>query len=219
MHSCRIMALLIGALSLCSCDLIVDKIREGANGNAPGGGSSSGPTPPSLPTSDAAAPPVLPPPPPPSRCQDWTGAGDESTCKTQDEWKRYAYDACQAQNLILNDYGVGGVDCGAGMTRMVKYQCCGPVPPDPGNSGSGGGSGTPGSTPGTGSGGTSGTGGGSCTGGSEGGATSCKSAETWRQYAAENCARQNLVLNDIGFGESCGTDFYRYMKYSCCPGK
>ena len=204
------MALLIGALSVCSCDLIVDKIREGASGNAPGGGSSSGPTPPSLPTSDAAAPPVLPPPPPPSRCPDWTRAGDETTCKTQDDWKRYAHDACQAQNLILNDYGVGGGDCGAGMTRMVKYQCCAPVPvpPDPGN--------TPGtSTPGTGATGS----GGACTGGSEGGTTSCKSVATWRQYATENCARQNLVLSDIGFGESCGTDFYRYMKFVCCSGK
>ena len=313
MHSCRVMALLIGAVSLCSCDLIVDKIREGANGNAPGGGgSSSGPTPPPNASSDAAAPPVLPPPPPPSRCQDWTGAGDETTCKSQDEWKRYAYDACLAQNLILNDYGVGGGDCGAGMTRMVKYQCCapapsvpsdpgnsgtpgtppgtttppgpttppapnrcadivvagdettcrsqdewklyayeacqaqmlslndygvgggdcapgktrqvkyqccGPVPPDPGNSGSGGGSGTPGSTPGTGSGGTSGTGGGSCTGGGDGSPSSCKSVATWRQYATETCTRQNLVLTDIAFGESCGTDFYRYSRFVCCPGK
>jgi hypothetical protein len=297
----RITVLLVGALSLGSCDLIVDKIREG--GNAPGGGgSSSGPTPP--PTSDAGARPdpgtpgSPPPPTPPNRCQDWTGAGDETTCKSQGEWKQYAYDACQAQKLILNDYAVGGGDCGPGMTRSVKYQCCAPepsptpspqppiptppppTPPQPPTKcadtvvagdettcrsqdewklhayeacqaqnlilsyyGVGGGDcapgkthqvkyqccapapsvpadpGTPGSSPGTGTPGTGSTGSGACTGGTEGGETSCKSVATWRQYAMENCARQNLVLTDVGFSVACGTDFYRYMKFVCCSGK
>ena len=262
------MALLVGALWLCSCDLIVDKIREGGANRPGGGGASSGPTPP--PSTDAgvstpcrsssecgpglacstewgvcnsppgcrpeaACPavcygfcdnkpqpplPTDPPPPPPSRCKDWTGAGDETTCKTQSDWKLYAYEACQAQNLILNDYGVGGGDCGPGMTRQVKYQCCAPAPSDPGNTGSGGSSGTggtPGSTPGTGTPGTgSSGGGGSCTGGVEGSDSSCKSAETWRQYAMENCARQNQALTEISLSDECGAGLYRYMKFVCC---
>ena len=135
-------------------------------------------------------------------------AGDETTCKSQEEWKLHAYQACQAQNLTLNDYSVGGGDCAPGKTHQVKYQCCA-LPPDPG--------GTPGTTPGTGTpgGGSSGSGG-SCTGGVEGSDSSCKSAETWRQYATENCARQNQALTEIGLADECGAGLYRYMKFVCC---
>ncbi len=134
--------------------------------------------------------------------------GDETTCKSQDEWKLDAYEACQAQNLTLNTTASAAATAGPGKTHQVKYQCCA-LPPDPG--------GTPGTPPGAGTpgGGSSGSGG-SCTGGVEGSDSSCKSAETWRQYATENCARQNQALTEIGLADECGAGLYRYMKFVCC---
>jgi len=267
------MALFLGALWLCSCDLIVDKIREGGNtrpdNGSSGGGSSAGPVAP--PSSDAGmstvcrstaecgagltcstewgvcnppagcrpgnacpavcsgfcetskpAPTPVPDPAPP-RCRDTVLAGDETTCKSQEEWKLHAYQACQAQNLTLNAYSVGGGDCAPGKTHQVKYQCCGQLPPDPGNSGSGSGSGgSSGSTPGTGTPGTgtpgTGTPGspGTCSGGSDGSDTSCKSIASWREYAIEACARQNQSLTEIAYADNCGPELYRYMKFVCC---
>jgi hypothetical protein len=203
MQSRRVLALLVGALWLCSCDLIVDKTREGGATRPGGGGANSGPTPP--PSYDG---PVSPVPPRPGRCGNSVVIGDETTCKSQDEWKLAAYEACKAQNQTLDYYGVGGGDCGPGKTHQVKYQCC-DLPPDPG--------GTPGTPPGAGTPGTGSTGpGGSCTGGVEGSDSSCKSAERWRQYAMENCARQNQALTEISLSDECGAGLYRYMKFVCC---
>lgn len=143
--------------------------------------------------------PPTPRVPPSPACGDIVLAGDETTCKTQGEWKRWAYETCQASGQTLGDYGVGGGDCGMGGHRMVKYQCCkpapippGPVPPVP----------TP--PPGR------------CEGFSDGGPTSCKSPEIWKRYASDDCSGRGMSLTDIGYSEECGGGNYRYMKYLCC---
>jgi hypothetical protein len=66
--------------------------------------------------------------------------------------------------------------------------------------------------------GTAGNTGGSCVkidGG--GGPSSCKDAATWKQYGADVCAQQNLVLSDIAYGPACGANF-QDATYVCCGG-
>lgn len=57
-----------------------------------------------------------------------------------------------------------------------------------------------------------------CTSQAQGGATSCKSADTWRTYAAQACKDGGLVLGDQIFLESCspGTDMWTTTQYTCC---
>jgi hypothetical protein len=50
-----------------------------------------------------------------------------------------------------------------------------------------------------------------------GGPSSCKDAATWKQYGADACAQQNLVLSDIAYGPTCGANF-QDATYVCCGG-
>lgn len=56
--------------------------------------------------------------------------GGPTSCKDAGTWKLYAWEQCMAQGLDLADYGTFD-DCGEGLTRYVKYACCGPTPPPP----------------------------------------------------------------------------------------
>lgn len=56
---------------------------------------------------------------------------------------------------------------------------------------------------------------GACIGDVMGGATSCKPAETWKQYAADACKAKGLVVGDLGLGNACKGGFDS-AKYSCC---
>lgn len=147
--------------------------------------------------------------PPPAPCAPTELAGDETTCRSQEEWKVYAYEACRKKGMELTAYSTGGGDCGAGRTRMVKFDCCPsrPTPPPPATTSPP--MSTPPSppTPPVGN---------ACFGGHDGSASSCKPDAVWRQYAAEACARQNATLTEIAFGEPCGGGNHRYMKYVCC---
>lgn len=58
-----------------------------------------------------------------------------------------------------------------------------------------------------------------CTNKSQGGPTSCKSAETWKLYASQNCQAINNSLGTYKLRESCSptsSDYYRYIDYTCC---
>jgi len=69
---------------------------------------------------------------PEPKCAETAIAGDETTCKSEAEWKQVAHDACLAQGLELVRYSVGGGDCGQGRTNQVKYECCAaPLPGAP----------------------------------------------------------------------------------------
>ena len=151
-------------------------------------------------------PPPPPPPPPPAKCDDIALVGDETTCRSPEEWKVLVHDLCLKQGKVLADFSAGGGDCGQGGTRMAKYQCCVSAPPPP-----------PPVTPpppidpppppGR------------CEGASEGGPTSCKPPEVWKKYAADNCAAKGMALTDIGYAEDCGEGSFRFMKYLCCAPK
>ncbi|MBS2017908.1 MAG: hypothetical protein JST00_33840 [Deltaproteobacteria bacterium] len=48
-----------------------------------------------------------------------------------------------------------------------------------------------------------------------GGATSCKSADTWKGYAADACKAKGLELSDVSYGTACKGGFTE-AKFSCC---
>jgi len=51
-----------------------------------------------------------------------------------------------------------------------------------------------------------------------GGSTSCKSTTTWIGYARDRCAAKKQRLTAVRFLNPCGgTDYYRYIRYQCCP--
>lgn len=56
---------------------------------------------------------------------------------------------------------------------------------------------------------------GACIGDSMGGATSCKSADTWKEYAAGACKAKGLELSDLSLGGVCKGGFTD-AKFSCC---
>jgi hypothetical protein len=48
------------------------------------------------------------------------------------------------------------------------------------------------------------------------GSTSCKTADTWRTYAAEDCTQQGLQLQAAETCDPCGSSF-ETVQYVCCP--
>ncbi len=145
-------------------------------------------------TSQITMPPPPPPPLPPEPQACTSGsAGDETTCRSQSDWKLFAYETCLKQGGQLNDYAVGD-DCGNGNSRRVKYVCCrpNPVPPPPSPS---------------------------CVWAGESGSASCKTPEAWKTYAAERCRVTGAMLTNISIGDECGGGQYRSIKYECCGGK
>jgi hypothetical protein len=147
------------------------------------------------------------------------------------DWKTILEDALNGQDgagksggTATGAGGSAGSDAGASLTcdavsnadgtickrcvdasgALVREDC------PPSSSGAGGGGSTGSST------GTGGSSGGSCIkldGG--GGPSSCKDAATWKQYGADACAQQNLVLSDIAYGAACGASF-QDATYVCC---
>lgn len=115
--------------------------------------------------------------------------GGDTSCKDVGTWKSYAATACSDKGLQLNNIDYAD-SCGAGLYRFTKYLCCPVAPPTP--------------TPPT------------CTTNVQGEPTSCKDAVTWKTYAAEDCAGKGLYLTDYGTYDSCGTDVFRHVKYTCC---
>jgi hypothetical protein len=123
--------------------------------------------------------------------------GSETSCKSASEWKAIAYQLCKARGQELTAYSAGGGDCGNGNTRYVKYECCPakpappPLPPPP-------------PAP-------------ACFGEGQGGETSCKPPELWKQYAADACKARGAELSMIDYAVDCGGGNFRYIKYVCCP--
>ena len=156
--------------------------------------------------------------------------GGPTSCKPYDLWKQYGADRCAQQNLQLTDL-TPGPSCDDGYYQSVTYTCCASTsPPPPIKCGettdaSGQTCKTCWDPSGmivsndcvpapTGSGGASGTG--MCTTIVDGGATSCKPTDLWKQYGTERCAQQNLQLADLALGASCGGDSYQSVTYTCC---
>ncbi|HVR60776.1 MAG TPA: hypothetical protein VMU50_02705 [Polyangia bacterium] len=50
----------------------------------------------------------------------------------------------------------------------------------------------------------------------QGGPTSCKPADLWKQYASDDCKASGLVLSEISPREDCGGGFTRFVDYTCC---
>lgn len=144
---------------------------------------------------------ATPVPPPPSQpaCQ---GMSEQGSCRPDSDWKVLADKNCSAAGLVLTDIGYASDSaCGSGSSSAVKYTCCKPsdptpVPPPPGPK--------PSPSPGV------------CTTSLDGGPSSCKSSSTWKEYASQYCADKGQTLTNLSFGESCGADLYREMKYECC---
>jgi len=183
-----------------------------------------------------------PPPPTGSGGSDGGGMciqipdGVESSCKPYDIWKQYGADRCAQQNLQLTDLALGP-SCGAMSFQSVVYTCCAgtspPLPPpkcaqttdangqicetcwDSATGAMISNDCVPGPTGGGGSGGADG---GMCTQISDGGPSSCKPIDTWKQYGTATCAQQNLQLADITLGLECAPGSYQSVVYTCCAG-
>jgi hypothetical protein len=119
--------------------------------------------------------------------------GGATSCKPAEVWKKYASDACTSKGLDLTDLSLGTA-CSGGFTE-AKYACCKsapkPVPPKPGPPLA-------------------------CFGDSQGGPTSCKPAEVWKQYASDACHAKSARLARIDYADECAKGSYRWTKYECC---
>jgi hypothetical protein len=124
--------------------------------------------------------------------------GGTTSCKSPDDWKTAAADACASRGLELAELTLGTA-CKDGNVD-AKYSCCktGPKPSD--------------GTTDPGSGGDTN----ACFTDAQGGPTSCKTDVTWKEYASELCAAKGATLTAIGFAEDCGGHSYRWAKYECC---
>jgi hypothetical protein len=120
--------------------------------------------------------------------------GGPTSCKPAEVWKQYAADSCKMRGLDLTDISLGGT-CKGGYVE-AKFSCCkpGPVPVPPP---------VPGPT---------------CFGDAQGGPTSCKPAEVWKQYASNACALKKSQLVAIDYAEECAKGSFRWTKYECCDG-
>jgi hypothetical protein len=60
-----------------------------------------------------------------------------------------------------------------------------------------------------------------CTTHEQGGptSTSCKSAETWKLYASQDCTANGKTLTEYTLGTSCGEGVYTGVTYQCCPAE
>jgi hypothetical protein len=120
--------------------------------------------------------------------------GGATSCKPADVWKKYAYDACASRGLDLTELNFGST-CSGGFTE-AKYSCCKPapkpVPPKPGPEPV------------------------ACFADAQGGPTSCKPAEVWKQYASDACKAKGTSLVQIAYADECAKGSFRYTKYECC---
>jgi hypothetical protein len=52
----------------------------------------------------------------------------------------------------------------------------------------------------------------------DGSPSSCKDLGTWKQYGADRCKQQNLVITNITPGATCADGYYSTVTYTCCSG-
>lgn len=143
------------------------------------------------------------PPPPVDDCKYEILGDDGKSCKDDGAWKSAAIALCASQKLEFADASLGAT-CGKGMSTAVKVKCCGagvkPPPPPPA---------PPPPKPVD-----------ACedhyVGPADG--KGCLDSSTWKQYAADTCAKQGLKVGTIGFPDlKCNaTGSTNEFKFTCC---
>jgi hypothetical protein len=163
------------------------------------------------------------PPPPTSSdpaCVEITEGGP-GTCTDYATYKIRSSDVCAQKNLFISNLKPGPM-CGNGGVESMTFVCCPPPAPSPvtcsqGTDATGracktcvDASGAVVSTdcnanvPGT-----------MCLKIPDGGSTSCKPYDLWKQYGTSACAQQKMELTDLVVGTPCGSN-YQDVTYVCC---
>jgi hypothetical protein len=117
---------------------------------------------------------------------DW---GVSATCMDYGEAKKKAMAKCEQNGMEVKTQQLTE-ECADGRFQHLVVNCCKVEPPPPANDG--------------------------CQVFKDGGATTCKSGEEWRQAATAGCKAVGLELSTWVSGEVCGENSYRYSQYNCC---
>ena len=156
----------------------------------------------------------------PALCVEITEGG-AGTCTDYATYKIRSSDVCAQKNLFISRLEPGPA-CGNGGVESMTFVCCPPPAPSPvtcseGTDMSGricktcvdaGGkvvstdcnSNVPGMM---------------CVKIPDGGATSCKPYDPWKQYGADACKQQTMQLTELVVGTTCGSG-YQNVTYVCC---
>jgi len=147
--------------------------------------------------------------------------GGPGTCVEYATYKIRSNDVCAQKNLFISNLKPGPM-CGNGGVESMTFVCCPPPAPSPvtcseGTDANGrvcktcvDASGKVVSTdcnasvPGM-----------MCVKIPDGGSTSCKPYDLWKQYGTESCAQQKMQLTDLVVGTPCGSN-YQDVTYVCC---
>jgi hypothetical protein len=140
------------------------------------------------------APPPPPPPPPPPAC--FSGElGDQTSCKTEDEFKQLAASLCQQKGATLTALS-GELACPSVPTQRtwstMKYQCCANPPPPP-----------PPPPP--------------CYGAALKG--DCQDASAWNKQLSGLCLEKGYVVESSTLAGQCGPTAFSGGEVQCCPPK
>lgn len=114
--------------------------------------------------------------------------GNDKICETSASWKQTLADTCGARGLQLES-ATTTESCGSGLFRYADFSCCPTIAPEPVSN---------------------------CIGLAEGGPSVCKPIAEWKQIIGGACAESGLRLGETFFGESCGPEAARSVKYACC---
>lgn len=114
--------------------------------------------------------------------------GNDKSCETEAAWKQYLSDACAAHGMAVEST-TPTESCGSGQFRYSDFSCCP----------------TSSSTPEP-----------NCANLVEGGPSVCKPLGEWKQNIIGICAGQGLQVGEVFFGQSCGADAARSVRFSCC---
>jgi len=125
--------------------------------------------------------------------------GSASVCQPFEKLMSAAIAACRAEGRGIEGYASHG-DCGDVAYHYITYNCCTHVDGGPVDSGPPPEGGSPSD----------------CLTNIQGSEGSCKSVETWKSYAASDCATTGRVLTTYTPLTTCGGANYRYVQYTCC---
>lgn len=114
--------------------------------------------------------------------------GNSQSCESAPDWKQFVADACAARGLQVASIS-SAESCGADRYRYSEFSCCptSQVTPAP-----------------------------NCTAGVEGGPSTCQSISAWKDAATSSCVAKGQLVADVYFGESCGAEQVRSVRFQCC---